>query len=160
MKNATAPSTIDRNHSLTGARGGKILAQLETWAYEDRRGIVTDSSGGFVLPSGARRAPDAAWTSRQRLPESLEGFWHVSPEFVVELKSESDRWPVLRAKMREWIDNGAELAWLIDAETKTVEIYRPGAAPEIHRNAVEVAAGAPVDGFVLKLARVWDPIAR
>ena len=53
-----------------------------------------------------------------------------------------------------------QLAWLIDAETKTVEIYRPGAAPEIHRNAVEVAAGAPVDGFVLKLARVWDPIAR
>ncbi len=64
-----------------------------------------------------------AWTSRQRLsqlkPAALPGFWHLCPDFVIELKSESDCLRVLRAKMREWIDNGGKLAWLVNPENRT-----------------------------------------
>ncbi len=151
------------NFSLTGMRNGKITAQLETWASSDGRGAVTDASSGFLLPDGARLAPDAAWTLKDRVrelsAESLRGFWRLCPDFVIELRSQSDRLPVLRAKMQEWIENGARLAWLIDPERKAVEIYRPGHAPESRAGIERIAAETPLEGFELDLRPVWDPMA-
>jgi Uma2 family endonuclease len=151
------------NLSFTAAQNTEILGQLREWAAVDRRGIPTDSSGGFLLPNGARLAPDAAWTLKSRIPESSgerrRKYWKLSPDFVVELRSETDRLPVLRAKMQEWIDNGAQLARLLDPEREAAEIYRPGQAPET-RVAIESIAGEePVEGFVPDIRRVWDPFA-
>ncbi len=152
------------NYSLTGMRNNKISAQLEVWSDRDGRGAATDSSGGFVLPNGARLAPDAAWTLNRRvmeLPEdSLQGFWHLCPDFVIELRSRTDRLSVLRAKMQEWIDNGAQLAWMIDPEREAVEIYRPHTTPEIRIGIESVAGEGPVEGFLLDLRRVWNPLGR
>ena len=151
-------------HSLTAARNSEISGQLRNWARADRRGIATDSSGGFVLPNGARRSPDAAWTLRSRVealsPESQEGFWHLCPDFVIELRSQSDRLRTLRAKMREYMDNGATLGWLINPEARSIEIYRPGRDPERIENAASVAGEEPVNGFALDLRTVWDPFAK
>src|SRR6516225_2771362 len=92
-------------------------------------GVTCDSTTSFVLPNGARRSPDASWTPktevRKLTPESREAFWHLCPAFVVEFRSKTDRLNLLREKMREYIANGAQLGWLIDPETRTVEIYRP-----------------------------------
>ena len=149
--------------SLTGARNTKILTQLGNWTNEDGRGIATESSTGFLLPNRARRSPDAAWTRRERIlaldMRSLEGYFHLCPDFVIELRSKSDRLPVLRRIMREWIDNGAQLAWLIDPERKAIEVYRPGNEIEMHIDIDSIAAPAPVDGFALDLRPVWNPLA-
>jgi Uma2 family endonuclease len=91
--------------------------------------------------------------------QSQRAFWHLCPDFVVELRSHTDRLPVLRAKMQEWIDNGARLAWLIDPEREAVEIYRPGQAPDVRTGIESIAGEGPVEGFVLDLRRVWDPLA-
>jgi Uma2 family endonuclease len=151
------------NFTLTDTRNGKIYFQLEVWACRDGRGIVNGPSGGFVLPSGARRSPDAAWTARTRIgqldPATLERFWHLCPDFVIELRSHIDRLPVLRAKMREWIDNGAQLAWLIDPERRAVEIYRPGADAEMRPEAQSVEGESGVAGFTLDLRPVWEPLS-
>src|SRR5437763_1753915 len=119
---------------LTSAQIGEIVLQLRLWSDAKRRGWVTESSGGFVLPNGARRAPDVAWfpadkpgiPNRKRRPR----FPHFAPDFVVELRSPGDRLSRLRPKMREWVDNGASVAWLVDPERRTVEVYRPGREPE------------------------------
>lgn len=150
--------------TLTGARNNKIVRQLEAWGERDGRGVTTGSSDGFLLPNGSRRSPDAAWTLKSRIaelpPESRSAFWHLSPDFVIELKSATDRLPVLRAKMAEWIANGAQLAWLIDADVRTIEVYRAGAAePAIVSGVESIAGGAPLEGFELQLAPVWDPLA-
>jgi len=147
-------------HTATDARNAEIMAQLRNWARRDGRGVVTGSSGGWVLPNGARRSPDAAWTLKSRFkdldPKSFEGFWHFSPDFVIELKSDSDRLPVLRRKMAEWVANGAQLAWLINPETRTVEVYRPGSDPETV-SSESVKGEGVVEGFVLDLQTVWNP---
>lgn len=151
------------NHSTTGARNLEICRQLGNWARKDARGIANDSSTGFLLPNGARRSPDASWTPKEeirRLPvTSLDGYWHLCPAFVIELRSHSDRLPVLRAKMQEYIDNGARLGWMIDPEASTVEIYRPDQEPELRANAESVSGEGPVAGFTLDLRTVWDPLA-
>jgi Uma2 family endonuclease len=150
--------------TLTSVRHRAILTQLDRWAQLDGRGGVSDSSGGFVLPNGARRAPDAAWTLTSRVrsldPKTLESYWHLCPDFVIEVKSRTDRPRVLREKMREWIASGAQLAWLIDPETRTVEIYRSNGSVEALSNLESLAGEPPVEGFVLDLAPVWDPLSR
>src|SRR5579862_293218 len=121
--------------SLTGIRNGRITAELQNWADRDGTGVASDSSTGFVLPNGARRSPDASWTPLSELgklnPEALQGYWHLCPAFVIELRSQSDRIAVLREKMREYLANGARLGWLIDPANESVEIYRLDREPEI-----------------------------
>ncbi|MBM3737367.1 MAG: Uma2 family endonuclease [Acidobacteria bacterium] len=150
-------------YTLTGARNSEIVFQLQGWARRDRRGVVFDSSTGFVTPDGARKSPDAAWVLKTRIagldPSSYLKFWRLCPDFVIELKSESDRLTQLRKKMREWIANGAGLAWLIDPASRTVEVYRSGTAePTILTNPPAVSGDGPLAGFVLDLAPVWDPV--
>jgi Uma2 family endonuclease len=148
--------------STTGARNLEIGIQLGIWARQDRSGIANDSSTGFLLPNGARRSPDASWTPKLEIavlpPESRDGYWHLCPAFVIELRSQSDRLPVLRAKMHEYIANGARLGWLIDPDNRTVEVYRPDREPELLRNIDCVAGEGPVLGFELDLRTVWDPL--
>jgi len=84
----------------------------------------------------------------------IERFWHLCPDFVVEVRSHSDRSRALRETMREWIDNGAQLGWLIDPETRTAEIYRPNCEPEILTGAQLLKGEGPVEGFVLDLRTV------
>ncbi len=74
---------------------------------------------------------------------------------MIELRSNSDRLRTLRDKMGEWLANGAQLGWLIDPETRTVEIYRGGREPELLAGVESVAGEGPVRGFVLHLAPVW-----
>jgi Uma2 family endonuclease len=149
--------------SPTGLEGSSwnsdILTDLNVWARHDGRGKVFDSNGGFTLPDGSMRAPDAAWVSWGRwnaLPrEEQKLFGHIVPEFIIELRSESDRLPDLKAKMQLWIDNGVHIGWLIDPYEKAITIYRAGAEPEVHANPTSVQGTGPIAGFELVLSRIW-----
>jgi Uma2 family endonuclease len=149
-------------YSLTGARNSRITRQLDAWAERDGRGIACDSSTGFVLPHGARRSPDAAWTLKSRIaqldPASREKFWHLSPDFVIELQSSTDRPRILKDKMREWLANGAQLGWLIDPDQRSVAVYHPEGQVETHTGIDSIAGEGPVAGFVLDLSVVWNPL--
>jgi Uma2 family endonuclease len=65
----------------------------------------------------------------------------------------------LRAKMEEYIANGARLGWMIDPEMRTVELYRPDRAPETRAGVDSVSGEGPIERFVLDLRTVWDPLA-
>jgi len=146
---------------LTSAQIGEIYLQLSLWSRAGNGGWVTESSGGFVLPNGARRSPDVAWfpTDRAGVPDRKRRprFPRFAPDFVVELRSPDDRLSRVRPKMREWVDNGTKLAWLIDPERRVVEIYRPDREPETLVDVNSVEGDGPVDGFILDLRPVWDP---
>ena len=93
-------------------------------------------------------------------PTALNGYWHLCPAFVLELQCPSEEPTTLPLKMQEWIDNGAQLAWLIDPDTRGVEIYRPGLPSELRTDIDSITAEAPLEGFHLNLRRVWDPFAK
>ena len=145
-----------------GIRKSELAFQLRQWAKKDGRGSVAESSAGFVLPNGARRAPDASWTLRTRIqqlsPAKRKPFYHLCPDFVIELKSPSDRLRTLKAKMQEYMENGAQLGWLIDPETRSVTIYRPNQSPETYTNIDSLTATEPLTNFTLDLAEVWNPL--
>ncbi len=144
----------------TGHRNMEISYQLTRWSHTDGRGAAFDSSTNFILPNGAARSPDAAWIMRNRLArltkQQKQRFLPLCPDFIVELRSPSDRLPRLKAKMEEWIENGAQLGWLIDADHRTIHVYRPGASPEELVNVDSIAGEGPVAGFVLELVKIWE----
>ena len=117
----------------------------------------------LFFPTERDARPTHPWIAKddiRRLPaESLEGYCHLCPAFVIELRSHSDRLPILRAKMQEYIPNGAKLGWMIEADTRTVEIYHPDREPKALAGIDWVSGEGPVEGFVLDLRRVWDPLA-
>jgi Uma2 family endonuclease len=145
----------------TGVRSGELFLQLRLWADRDGSGVVFDSSTGFELPSGAIRSPDVAWVKRARLaaltPEQREKFLPLCPDFVIELRSSSDRLAVLQEKMTEFVSNGAQLGWLIDPTTGGVFVHRPGVDPEYLQDPPVLRGDPVLPGFVLTLQPIWEP---
>ncbi|HMG76687.1 MAG TPA: Uma2 family endonuclease [Pyrinomonadaceae bacterium] len=145
----------------TGIRNSSITGQLYNWAKRDGTGAVFDSSTGFKLPNGADRSPDASWIPRSRLAtltaEQKEKFLPLCPDFVIELLSPTDTLGVPQAKMDEYIENGAQLGWLIDPEVRQIHVYRPRQAVVILTDVVEIAADPELPGFVLDLREIWEP---
>ena len=139
----------------TGDRVNLIGFRLTAWAKKDGRGRVTGPDTGYRFRSGARLSPDAALRDAKRWAEARQSgrkFPVFAPEFVIELRSPSDRLGTLRDKMQEYMDNGVKLGWLIDPIKRQVEIYRPDRAPEVLLNPASVSGEGPVAGFVLDLS--------
>ncbi len=144
----------------TGKRNLSIGGQLWSWVEQDGTGVGFDSSTGFKLPNGAERSPDASWIKLERwealTPQQREKFAPICPDFVIELRSPSDRVKDLKNKMEEYMDNGARLGWLIDPNSRQVYIYRPGVDVEQLDNPATVKGDeSVVPGFVLKLGKIW-----
>ncbi|WP_204106610.1 MULTISPECIES: Uma2 family endonuclease [Spirulina sp. CCY15215] len=143
----------------TSNRNGRLTQQLFNWSDTNELGIVFDSSGGFKLPNGAERSPDASWIPLekwQKIPlEERERFSNICPDFVVELMSPSDSLKATQEKMQEYLDNGAKLGWLINRKKRRVEIYRQGKEVEVLNNPSTLSGEDVLLGFVLKLAKIW-----
>ncbi len=135
--------------------GGELLF----WAKENG-GIAFNSNGGFSLPDGSMRMPDAAWVSDAQWGSlskaERRSFPPLCPEFVIEILSPSDSRLVLEEKIQMWIANGAKLAWMIDPYKATLNIYRPGVSIEVLDRPDSVEAGPPVAGFRLSTMLLWD----
>jgi Uma2 family endonuclease len=143
----------------TGDREAEITVQVRTWAKRDGTGVATSPSAGFRLPNTAIRAPDAAWIRRSRLaqisPEQRQKFIPACPDFVIELRSPNDTLRDLQNKMQEYIDNGAQLGWLIDRRPRHVYVYRPSAPVERLDNPESVSGDPVLPGFSLNLREIW-----
>ena len=144
--------------SDTGNRNFDLVVELGIWNKQTKLGKGFDSSTGFTLPNGAERSPDASWVKIERwnalTSEQQEKFAPICPDFVVELRSRTDSLKELQDKMHEYIENGAQLGWLIDRKNKRVEIYRPGKDVEILDNPASLSGENVLPGFVLHLQQI------
>ena len=143
----------------TSNKNAKITQKLGNWTDEDGTGIAFDSSGGFKLPNGADRSPDAAWIPLEKWQNLTEKerqrFVPLCPDFVIELRSKTDSLKSLQDKMREYLENGTRLGWLINPQDKQVEIYRQGKEVEILDYPQTLSGEDVLLGFVLDLQLIW-----
>ena len=143
----------------TGVRNGVFNFHFVEWAKRDGSGVAFDSSTMFTLPNGAKRSPDASWVKRERwdalTEKQQEGTGPLCPDFVVELRSPSDRLSVLQEKMQESLNNGVQLGWLIDPIDKQIYIYRPDQSVEVLEDPVSLQGDPVLPGFLLPVQELW-----
>ena len=144
----------------TGNHEAEVVRQLGNWTRRDGRGVFFGPTAGFTLSNGAMRSPDASWILKSRLaemtPEDENRFMPICPDFVVEVRSITDRLRILQDKMEEYMENGARLGLLIDPLQKRVHIYRPGARVEVYENPDAISSDPELPGFKLNMNDIWE----
>ncbi len=144
----------------SGYQSGAVFRQLSLWSDADATGIAFDSSTGFRLPNGAMRAPDAAWVQRSRLAaltrREKEKFIPLCPDFLIEVASPSDVVSEQRNKMKEYLECGLRLGWLLLPASKQAEIFTPRGTETLNFPA-GLHADPVLPGFHLELELVWNP---
>lgn len=147
----------------SGNQEATLITKVGIWNERTQLGYVFSSSTIFSLPQGGDRSPDVAWVAKARWealsPEAREAFPPICPDFVIELRSRSDRvtspkenrLPPLQAKMQGYLDSGLQLGWLINPQAQQVEIYRPGCEPEIVALPATLSGETVLPGFQLAL---------
>lgn len=127
-----------------GAKSGEAYYQLRLYA-NTMGGKAFDSSTGFAIGPGSRMyAPDASWVSQPRIDVQAgspneDGFWSISPDVAIEVKSKTDDWRVTVAKAQTFIERGSTYAVAINPETREV-----------------VTAGTPPPGLALDFDAIID----
>lgn len=137
----------------------KLGSRVLNWNEETGLGEAFSSSTIFILPDSSQRSPDVAWVERSRWEaltlEERKKFLPLAPDFVIELRSQTDRLPPLQAKMLEYQGNGVRLGWLINPQQQQVEIYRLGKEVEVLQSPTTLSGEDVLPGFVLNLTNIW-----
>ena len=121
-------SIMSPTHSKTGFFNSELNFQLALWTKKTKLGYCFDSNTGFRLPDGSLLSPDVSFVRKEKWQALSEkeksGFAPICPNFVIELKSDTDILRDLQAKMEDWLQNGCEMVWLIDIKKENVHIYQ------------------------------------
>ena len=118
-----------------------------------------------LMRDGAVRSPDVTWIEKSKLLDVPAGvkFPQVIPDFVIELRSDTDRMPKLREKMEEYRAAGVRLGLLIvggaslkeTPKSKQVEIYRLGQETSIIESPTAIDCSEVMPGFILNVSEIW-----
>ena len=127
-----APGSLESSSGST-----EVSRQLANWARRDGWGKAYDATAIFSLPNGAKMSPDASWVPKSVLSafgkKSLDTVTGVviTPVFVVEVRSPSDRLKDQLKKCERWVKAGVKEAWLVDPIEQKVHTFRPGHDTEV-----------------------------
>ena len=129
-----------------------VLWQIENGGYASSRNVI------YQLPSGAMYIPDAAWITQERFDALRSSEYRSTipgaPDFVVEVRSRTDRVEAGLAKLQEWMDGGARLGWYIDPYGRRVYVYRAGHEVEVIDNPETLSGEDVLAGFVFEVQRL------
>ena len=160
--NPEVPLELNRNGELiimtpvggeSGNREADLNFHVSLWNRQSQLGLVFSSSTIFNLPNGGSRSPDVAWVTKKKwealTPAQKRKFPPLCPDFVIELRSPSDRLKPLQEKMQEYLDCGLRLGWLINPQNNTVEVYRPQQSVERLTLPISLSGEDVLPGFTL-----------
>jgi Uma2 family endonuclease len=140
----------------TGERNFDLIVQMGIWNRQAKLGRAFDSSTGYILPDKSKFSPDVSWIENSRLVGiSLNQFIPIAPDFVIELRSSSDKLSPLQKKMRIYQSNGVRLGWLINPQDQQIEIYRLGQDVEVLQSPLTISGEDVLVGFSLDLTTIW-----
>ena len=142
----------------SSGRNSDLTTDVNLWNRQTNLGRVFDSSCGydFIALGGGKLSPDVSWIEKSRLEKvSLKGFIPIVPDFVIELRSRTDRLKTLQEKMQEYQRLGVRLGLLINPQSQTVELYRPEQDVEVLESPETIDCGEVMPGFILSLSRIW-----
>ena len=120
-------------------------------------GDVRGEAGGYFLPDESALAPDVSWVSPDQITArgGWDGQFRLAPRFVIEVLSPSQQLSDQQRKMRQWVDNGVRLGWLVDPYERRVWIYRADGSVEELEQPAELSGEDVCAGLTIDMAQVW-----
>lgn len=143
-----------------GQFGGRLFVPLWTHVEANRLGVVYMSETIFILDvdeQGVRkmRKPDVAFVTAARVKPPTEGYYTQSPDLVVEIISPSDKFGVVRAKLRDYFTYGTRQVWLVYAEDQEIIVHTALDTYTTYGVGSSVPGGDLLPGFELDVAYVF-----
>jgi Uma2 family endonuclease len=141
----------------SGEKNGNLFGRVWVWNEGTQLGKVFDSSTGydFVAIGGGKLSPDVSWIEKSRLEGvSLRQFIPVVPDFLIELRSTTDRLSDLQSKMLEYQRLGVKLGLLINPQDKKVEIYRSNKDVKVLQDPGSIHCADIMPEFILDLTKI------
>jgi Uma2 family endonuclease len=118
--------TMPPPKGLPGACCAEVVLSLGRFVKEHKLGRVFSNDTGFILERGPDtvRGPDVSFWSGERLPEILENYTDIPPDLVVEVVSPGDHFTRIQNKVRQYLDCGVRMVWVVDPMDRSVTVYR------------------------------------
>ena len=148
-------------HEPPGGRHGYVAANLAFRLSQHvdltGAGAVFVGDVGFTLhrDPDTVRGPDIAFVSRDRLPQPIpNSYLEFAPDLVVEVLSHHDRPGEVLAKVGDWLDAGARLVWVIDADRRLARVYRVDGTEDMLDETGQLLGEDVLPGFSCTLASI------
>jgi Uma2 family endonuclease len=113
----------------------ELAGALRDWVKPRGLGRVLAAETGFQLGPDTVLAADAAFVRADRVPArdsaDRKKHWRLAPDLVAEVVSPRQKRDDIEAKVREWLDAGVRLAWVVWPDAQQVDVWRPGAAQPV-----------------------------
>ena len=141
----------------SGKRNLSLAMQVGIWNERTQLGTAFDSSTGYDFSAigGGKLSPDVSWIENSRLEGvSLRQFIPVVPDFLIELRSTTDRLSDLQTKMLEYQRLGVKLGLLINPQDRQIEIYRSNREVEVIQSPTSIDCADIMPEFSLDLTRI------
>jgi Uma2 family endonuclease len=137
------PENADRNFELVrgevvemtrpGKRHGFVCANvviiLGSYARQRQKGYVCSNDTGVVVERDPDtvRGPDVLFFEDAESFEEIDRKWgDQPPRLAVEVLSPNDSVGETNERIQDQLNLGTPLVWLLDPESHTVTVYRPG----------------------------------
>ena len=151
-----SPAGFDHNAIAT-----RLAARLGDFAEPRGLGRAAAGDTGVWLERDPDtvRAPDVVYFSAERLPFDVRAtsYTEIVPEIAAEVRSPNDSRREARDKAEMWLSHGVRLCWVVHPDTRTIDVYRPGAEPVTLTDADTLDGGDVLPGFTCAVSAVFGP---
>lgn len=147
-----------------GGRHGQIAMRLSVriggFVEANNLGVATTSDTGFIVernPGGRDtiRGLDIAYIKKGRVPDELpEQLIDVAPDLAVEIISPTNTSEDIHTKVRQLLNAGTPLIWLVYPGSRTVQVYTSKGAVTLEEN--DTLSGEDIlPGFEVTVADIF-----
>ena len=135
----------------------KIGRRIGNFVEEKGLGTAACNDAGFISERDPDtvRGPDVSFWSRERLPEVPEGYIPIAPDLIVEVVSPSDHYSRVQRKVREYLQRGVRMIWVVDPEDRSVTVYRSHQQVAIVEENATLSGEDVLPGFTCPVAELF-----
>jgi Uma2 family endonuclease len=138
----------------------RVTMALGTFVEPRDLGHVMTNDSWVVTQRGPDtvRGSDILFVSYGRLAKGKvpEGLLDVVPELVFEVRSPSDRWTDMIAKMLEYLSAGVSVVVILDPKTESASVFRPDDRQVIFEAADTLTVPDVLPGFAVPVRALFE----
>jgi Uma2 family endonuclease len=142
----------------------EILGRLRDHCHAHNLGWVSAETTYQCFPDAPNkvRRPDATFIRLGRISleeATAEGHTRIAPDLAVEVVSPNDSMYEVQEKVQEYLTAGVPLVWVVNPQTRLVEIHRGKGQGTILRESDDLDGEDVVPGFHCRVGDLFKPPA-